>query len=67
MFKWFKSFCLSTLALVCMAIPAFADSIVDVSTVAVDTTMVGTVGGVIVAALASLWGLRKLIKTVNRS
>lgn len=68
MFKRSKVFSLVlALALVVLALPAYATSLVDVSAVAVDTTMVGTVGGVVVTALASLWGLRKLIKFINRS
>jgi len=47
-----------------MAAPA---SIVDVSGLTVDTSMVGTAGGVIVVGLAALWGFRKLVKSLNRS
>ena len=54
------------LVLVCSG-AALADPLVDVSTVAVDTSMVGTLGATIVTALASLWGVRKVIKMVNRS
>lgn len=34
---------------------------------AVNTDDVGTLGGVILTGLALIWGLRKLVKTINRS
>lgn len=46
---------------------ALAASIVDVAGITVDTTALGTLGAVIVTALASIWGFRKIVKSVNRS
>lgn len=46
---------------------ASAASIIDVSTMVPDTTMVGTLGTAIVTALLGIWGIRKVIKLVNRS
>ena len=46
---------------------AASTSIVDVSGVTVDTTMLGTVGALIAAGLGGLWGWRKFVKSVNRS
>lgn len=51
------------------AVPAMADStsIIDVSTMTPDVTMVGTLGGAICTGLLGIWGVRKVIKLVNRS
>lgn len=40
---------------------------IDVSSLEVDTAPVATLGLTILAALAAMWVLRKLIKTTNRS
>ena len=40
---------------------------IDVSSISVDTDSVGTMGATVLAGLALIWGLRKLIKTINRS
>ena len=52
---------------VAVAGAANATALVDVSSFAVDTASVGTVGGVVVAGLGLMWGLRKLVKTINRT
>jgi len=39
----------------------------DLTTFTVDTTSVDTMAGIVLAGLAGLWGIRKLIKTINRS
>lgn len=46
---------------------AAAAPLVDVSSITVDTTALATMGGVIIAGLASIWGFRKIVKSVNRS
>jgi len=49
------------------ASPAMAESIIDVSGMTPDITMVGTLGGAICTGLLGIWGVRKVIKLVNRS
>lgn len=46
---------------------AMAASIIDVSAMSPDITMVGTLGGAICTGLLGIWGVRKVIKLVNRS
>jgi len=46
---------------------ASATSWIDVSEIAVDTDPVAVLGLTIIAGLAAMWVLRKLIKTTNRS
>jgi len=46
---------------------AMAASIIDVSAMSPDVTMVGTLGGAICTGLLGIWGVRKVIKLVNRS
>ena len=40
---------------------------IDVSSIAIDTAPIATLGLTILAGLASIWVLRKLVKTANRS
>lgn len=49
------------------ATSAMAESIIDVSTMTPDVSMVGTLGGAICTGLLGIWGVRKVIKLVNRS
>jgi len=42
-------------------------SIIDLSSVEVDTDMVGVLGATVITALAGLWGVRKVVKFINRS
>ena len=44
-----------------------ATSIIDVSGMTPDITMVGTLGAAICGGLLGIWGVRKVIKLVNRS
>ena len=46
---------------------AGATSWIDVSSISVDTDPVAVLGLTIIAGLAAMWVLRKLIKTTNRS
>lgn len=46
---------------------AAGSSIIDVSTMTPDVSMVGTLGGAICTGLLGIWGVRKVIKLVNRS
>jgi len=39
----------------------------EISKVTLDTTTVSTLAGTIVTALGVLWGIRKVIKLINRS
>ena len=50
---------------IALAAPAFATTFVD--SVTVDTAPVMALATVIVTALAGVWGIRKVIKLVNRS
>lgn len=52
---------------VVLAAQVGAVPLVDVSGIAVDTTALGTIGGVVIAGLASIWGFRKIVKSINRS
>lgn len=55
-------------AMICaMAAGAFADGGLDVSGVALDTAPVFTVAALVFTALGSLWAIRKVIKTINKS
>lgn len=40
---------------------------VDLTGFKVDTESVDTLAGIVLVGLAGLWGVRKLIKTINRS
>lgn len=46
-----------------MAEPAF----IDLSGFEVDTASVGVLGGIVIAGLGLMWGLRKIVKTLNRT
>jgi len=48
------------------ATSAFADGL-DVSQVQVDTTAVVALAGTILTGLGVIWGIRKVIKLMNRS
>ena len=69
MFKKLLTLCLG-LIVGLIGSNAFASGsggLIDVSSVAVDTSMVATLGLTVVTALAALWGLRKVVKFINRS
>jgi len=40
---------------------------VDLTTVSIDIVSLETMAGTVLVALAVMWGIRKLIKTINRS
>lgn len=42
-------------------------SIIDVSNLKPDVSMVGTLGAAICTGLLGIWGVRKVIKLINRS
>lgn len=67
MFKKFASIAAGAAGVVAAAVPAMAESIIDVSLMTPDVTMVGTLGGAICTGLLGIWGVRKVIKLVNRS
>lgn len=68
MFKRFASVVTTASAVVMSALPALAaDSIIDVSGMTPDISMVGVLGGAICTGLLGIWGVRKVIKLVNRS
>ena len=52
-----------------MATNAFADGGggVDLSGVTLDTTTVGTLAATVLTGLGVIWGIRKVIKLINRS
>jgi len=45
--------------------PAYAA--VDLTGYTVDTATVETLAGIVLAGLGIMWGIRKLVKTINRS
>lgn len=53
------------LALLAIASPAVAS--LDVSGVVLDTAPVFTVAALVFVALGSMWAIRKVIKTINKS
>lgn len=65
--KKYMPLMLVALVIFCVAGNAMAAPLVDVTDLEVDTTALATVGGVILAGLASIWGFRKLVKSINRS
>lgn len=55
---------------VCFVAPAYAQTnstIIDVSGLQPDVSAVGTLAGAICAGLLGIWGVRKVIKLINRS
>lgn len=46
---------------------ALANPIIDVAGMTPDISMVGTLGAAITTGLLGIWGVRKVIKLVNRS
>lgn len=57
-----------TLLLTVLLYPSFVFAVpVDLSTVAVDIVPLEAMAGTVLVALAVMWGIRKLIKTINRS
>ena len=42
-------------------------SLINLSSVDVDTSMVATLGLTVITALAAIWGVRKVVKFINRS
>lgn len=50
-----------------MAAMATEPTGVDLTGVSLDTTTVTTLAGTILGGLGVLWGIRKVIKTINRS
>jgi hypothetical protein len=54
----------------CGALSLMASNVyaaVDLTGFTVDVVSVETMAGIVLTGLASLWGIRKLIKTINRS
>lgn len=47
--------------------PASAFAAIDLTGVTVDVATVETLIGIVLAGLVVIWGVRKVIKTVNRS
>lgn len=50
-----------------LALPASAFAAVDLTGFSVDVTQVESVVAIVIVGLGVMWGIRKLIKTVNRS
>lgn len=67
MFKRFASYVAGAAGAVAAAVPAMAESIIDVSTLEPDTSMLGVLGLAVCTGLLGIWGIRKVIKLVNRS
>jgi len=61
----FKS--ISTALALCLAFAANAFAAVDLTGFSVDVTQVEAVTAIVIVGLGVMWGIRKLIKTVNRS
>ena len=51
----------------CLTIASNAMAAVDLTGFTVDTASVDTLAGIVLVGLASMWGIRKLVKTINRS
>lgn len=62
MFKKVAGYCSGIVA---MATPAFCA--VDLTGFTVDSASVETMAGIVLTGLAVIWGIRKLVKTINRS
>ena len=69
MFKRLASFAVGAVGAVLAAVPAMADTtpIIDTAGLTPDVSMVGTLGLAICTGLLGIWGVRKVIKLVNRS
>lgn len=63
----FTLFMLFVGAGVALADPGTSTSIIDVSNLKPDITMVGKLGAAICTGLLGMWGVRKVIKLINRS
>lgn len=51
----------------CLVFAGNASAAVDLSTYEVDTTTPETLAGIVLVGLGVMWGIRKLIKLINRS
>lgn len=58
---------IAMLCVMCLVCASNASAALDWLGITLDTTDVDTVMGLIVVGLATLWGFRKVIKTMNRS
>ncbi len=67
MTRFFQLLALCLMLIVAMVSNALALPAVDLTGVTVDTATVGTAAGIVITGLATLWGIRKLIKLFNRS
>ena len=68
MFKKFKGFFAVLFAVavgVLVTSPAHAD--LDLSAITIDTAPIFTLAGIIIAAIASIWAIKKVIKLGNHS
>lgn len=66
MFKQMKRIALGAGA-ACLAFAGNAAAAVDLTGYTVDTTTPETLCGIVLAGLGVMWGIRKLIKLINRS
>jgi len=62
-----RNFINSVLALALVLVATNAHAVLDVSGVELDTTPVFTVAALVFTALGSMWAIRKVIKTINKS
>ena len=51
----------------CMTFVSNVMAAVDLTGFTVDTASVDTLAGIVLVGLAGLWGIRKLVKVINRS
>jgi hypothetical protein len=66
MFKKFKHILMAAMA-ACFVSAGSAMAAVDLTGYTVDTTTPETLAGIVLAGLGVMWGIRKLIKLINRS
>lgn len=62
-----KGYINSVLALALVLVATNAHAVLDVSGVDLDTAPVFTVAALVFTALGSMWAIRKVIKTINKS
>lgn len=62
-----KKFNVIALLIAVLLVATNAHAVLDVSGVALDTAPIFTVAALVFTALGSMWAIRKVIKTINKS
>ena len=63
----FLTFAFASTSLIALADDNVTGGSLDLSTVTLDVSPVFTLAGIIIAAIASIWAIKKVIKLANRS